>query len=171
MDFIDNRLAQYVQAFDGNTAKYDFKVGYYVPTEGDQTEMQNPKAEAPRPRHSEVMKMTLWDTIFTTAMKLFLSEHPNEPKKRRESGFSIRELSGWDGVNDVLQRAKETFEHPVGIRGHFGVAMRKTVINSQRITGALALVPEVDFTSGVLSVVRTLLAVRSLRVWKSCIPF
>lgn len=160
VDFIDNRMPAYHSSFTGMATRYDASKGSYLPAVETSTMAQDFQIQEPiRPEPSEVMKMMFWDTIFAPAMEALKREHPDEPKKRAETGYSIRDLPGWNAVQQNLKQAQESFEHPPGVRGYLGSAMRKGVDHSQKLTGAINLVPEMDTTSAVLSVVKGLLRV------------
>lgn len=161
VDFMDNQLREYHPAFSGNMTRYDLKRDAYFPTSDSDTRTTAGGCQAPsKPEQHQVASTTPWDSIFDPAMHMFVQEHPVEPARRAESGYSIRGMSGWDQIFDILKRAQETFEHPAGKRGYVGLSLRKVVDNSQKLSGAVALVPELEgMTSSVLWVVKALLKV------------
>lgn len=171
VDFIDNKLPQYHDIFAGATTQYDRSTGHSQPA-SMMTGLRNishgqgyavPKSgPPPRPQPSAVAHMSFWIDIFPSAMESFNAENPNEPKRRSDFPYSIRHSTAWTDVYSRLLAAQQAYENPQGIVGNLKKGMRKTVDNSQWLRGAVGLVPDMDITTTVTSILKVLLDVGSI---------
>jgi hypothetical protein len=93
-------------------------------------------------------------------MEAFTSQHPTEPKGRAGSGFSIRSLKSWDGVSGQLEKARELYEDTRGISGGIKKGIRKVTGKAHMLQGVVEMVPEIEYVSPVLAVLKVLLKVR-----------
>lgn len=157
VDFIDNRLHQYHEAFASPPTKCDVSSGQYVPAT---RKIVHPSLVSPqRPTMASIQSMKFWKDIFTPAIQLLVERYPIEPKGRLESGWSIRGSTSWDDVWGKLTQAQEGYECPEGMMRSVRKGFRKFVDSSQRLNGTVALVPDSEFTTPVVSVLKALLAV------------
>lgn len=171
VDFIDIRLPQYHDLFANNSTRYDRITGKYTvvrkmtdvgTTSGEDSVANSGVSTSSRPEPSAVGEMSFWETIFPAAMTMLNENHPNEPKGRSDSPFGIRKLTTWADVYSRLLAAQQIYNNPNGLMGSLKKGMRKTVDNSPWVHGAVGLVPDVDMTKAVTSVLKVLLDVSSM---------
>lgn len=180
VDFIDNRLQQYHPAFAPTGVIYSPEEKQYVanlPTTAVQDDVlvDNSLRASPRPAPSPVDKMQFWALIFPLAMESFQAQYPAEPKGRAVSDYSIRNATSWQQVEALLIRAREAYENTAGVGGNLKKGMRKIVDNAPKLGGAVALVPDMETTTPVVSVLKVLLTVSLCMILLSlttriCIP-
>lgn len=103
--------------------------------------------------------MDFWKDIFTPAMKSLNTRYPSEPKGRGESGYSIRGSVSWSDVWEKLTLAQEGYEGHEGMSGKVRRGFQRFVDGSQRLNGTIALVPDSEFTTPVVSVLKAFLNV------------
>lgn len=164
VDFIDNRLHQYHEVFVDPRTRCDVSRGEYVPTKSNTTKPSG--ADSQRPMMGPVDGMKFWKDIFTPAIQSLKTRYPSEPKGRLESGYSIRASASWNDVWEKLTQAQEGYDGPEGRMGSVRKGFRRFVDGSQKLSGAVALVPDTEFTTPVISVLKALLTVS----WNNSIP-
>lgn len=165
VDFIDNRIHQCNQAFSVPGVVYDPDRGMYLagsPMDGGD-ELSNAISPSPRPALPATAKMSFWAIVFPQAILCLQEQYPTEPKGRAESGYSIRDTSSWEQIQTRIQHAREAYENTTGLTGNFKKGMRKIVDNAPKLGGAVALIPDIDTISPVVSVLKALLKVRWIR--------
>ncbi|KAL8295924.1 hypothetical protein RB597_009043 [Gaeumannomyces tritici] len=121
------------------------------------TQPSSPCPPLPRPEVPVMDELTFWSQIFTGAMESLKTQHPVEPKDRFESGFSIRQLESWGEINAKINQAQYRFNDTTGVLGVIKKATRKVADNAFYAQGAVAFVPEFDYSSPVLALVKVLL--------------
>ncbi|KAI1075124.1 hypothetical protein F5B20DRAFT_560861 [Whalleya microplaca] len=172
IDFIDNRMYEYHEAFKNPPTRFDSSLRAYVPIAQKDLQMQTPTSqstkfdETPRPPPSSLDGMIFWASIFPAGMNDFKTQYPIEPKGRCESGRSIRSLANWNDVYDILEEARQVFESSKGLRGGLKKSLRKFAEYSQPIQQTMALVPNIEYASPVLGALEiiTNAAKRSIEV-------
>lgn len=170
VDYMDNYLSQHHAAFDwiNSQTKFDAQAGAYVPLVGvvghaapDSPHRSRAQlmARAPRPFVPAADKLKFWESIFPKAMESLKNQHPVEPKGRTESGYSIRSLTCWEDVSAKLQEARDRYEDSAGVAGGFKKMMRKGADKAKVAQAVINFVPEMDYVSPVLAVLKVVLNV------------
>lgn len=159
VDFIDNRLHSYHEAFVNPPTQCDVVRGQYVPTAG--STIKQGLANSQRPTMVSIQSMDFWKEIFVPAMQSLKTRYPTEPKGRVESGHSIRGSVSWSDVWEKLTQAQESYDGQEGMTGSVRRGFRRFVDGSQRLNGTVALVPDSEFTTPIVSVLKALLSVSS----------
>ncbi|KAK3357820.1 hypothetical protein B0T25DRAFT_567070 [Lasiosphaeria hispida] len=169
VDFIDNRLPSYHDAFQHPNARFDSALQQFVSNVTNTTASNDAgsgaaSAQAPTFPSRGALESgsnrdptAFWTAIFSEAMVEFVAKYP-EPKDRAKSGYSVRTQTTWDGINAQLQKAREVYDGTKqGFSGRCKRAFRKigdkAVDPAKQFAKAL---PEFDYTSPVLAAVQLL---------------
>ncbi|KAK4185102.1 hypothetical protein QBC35DRAFT_29935 [Podospora australis] len=162
VDFIDNCLPYYHDAFRNQPVRYDQAVQQYVPNTQPPRiplpalALPPPDGEQPAPTAIEAMRF--WSFIFADAMKTFNEQSGTEPADRHVFNCSIRTQKGWDGVYSQLQKARERYDGTKqGFWGRCKRGARKLVDQSASVKQAVRFVPDVEYVSPVLATVEVVL--------------
>ena len=166
VDFIDNRLPLHDDVFAHRDLEWSLASQEYVPIQvrhgkSIRQALTPPLPGSPGSSNSGTEDETFWAIIFDDAMSSFKTAHPNEPKGRAASGYSVRTQSTWGGINKQLRRARDAYEGPKDqFRGRFKRMFRQVGDSSiDSLQQGINAVPDIDYASPVLSVVRVLLDV------------
>jgi len=167
VDFIDNRLGKFHDAFKNPQSHFDASSGQYVPNpmpadaEGDAD--QGGDREDLRQAQPATMSMAFWKPLFPLSMARLEELQPKRPDDRRKSGhdYSIRGATTWPHVYGQLQRAREHYDGSK--KGFWGRNYKKSkrwiVDHSSPVRQVVKLVPNMDYVSPVLAAVEVILDV------------
>jgi hypothetical protein len=168
VDFIDNRLQDYHEAFKNRQAQYDAALRRYapappaasMPTSPPPTKPAGEQLPQPRKLLPAVAAMVFWTFIFADSVKKFAEDHPDEPKYRYEDGYSIRGKESWEDIYSELQRARESYDGTKkGFWGRVKRGFRRVADNSDPIKQLVKIIPENEYVSPVLAVLEVLVDV------------
>ncbi|KAF1955393.1 hypothetical protein CC80DRAFT_536340 [Byssothecium circinans] len=158
VDFIDNCLPSHHPTFQDPPAMYDVSRQRFTPkthiTTASAMELQF--TISPRPLASSLDSMAFWDEVFPPAMARLKAQHL-EPKKRAESGYSIRDRWKWDDVQALLDNAREAYTNETGISGCIKRVRRHVADNIQPAAQLATLVPNTELVSPVVNTIQFLL--------------
>ena len=160
IDFIDNRLPRHNDVFAHQDLEWSLTSQEYVPIETTPSGIvRHPGSPGSNSGNEDG---TFWAIIFSDAMSSFKAAHPDEPKGREASGCSIRTQSTWAGIHKQLGRSREVYEGPKDkVRGRLKRMFRQVGDSSiDSLQHGIDAIPDIDYVSPVLSVVRVLLDVR-----------
>ncbi|KAK4160628.1 hypothetical protein QBC43DRAFT_325297 [Cladorrhinum sp. PSN259] len=143
VDFIDNRMPEHHPAFSNPPTRYHNAIGRYIPK-------QRLVSAGKRPLPSPLETMEFWASIFPLAMSQFKAKCPLEPKGRLESGQSIRALTCWADVYNLLCESRERYENPQGRTGVFKRGFRKAVDSAQPARSAIKFIPDNNYLAPVV---------------------
>ncbi|KAK3985706.1 hypothetical protein QBC44DRAFT_403905 [Cladorrhinum sp. PSN332] len=138
VDFIDNRMPEYHEAFEDPPTRFDNAMDKYVPK-------QSLVSSGKRPLPTPSEKMAFWASVFPPAMAQFITKCPAEPKGRLESGQSIRILTSWTDVYALLCESRQGYDNPQGRTGVFKRGFRKVVDNAQPARSAIKFIPDNNY--------------------------
>jgi hypothetical protein len=173
VDFIENRLVEFHDAFNTQDSRYDSSLQRFVSVRdaGRVVTIENvqdgpPGADRqvlpPRKLPPAVEAMQFWTEILPEAMKRFEKDH-KEPDNVRKQGYSIRKAESWNEIHAQLERAKEKYDGPKeGFRGRLTRTYRKGAGLSQMGLQMARVLPEADIVSPVKAAVNVLLDVSTL---------
>ncbi|KAK5991956.1 hypothetical protein PT974_05351 [Cladobotryum mycophilum] len=121
---------------------------------------------APRPTWTDINALTFWNTLFPIALTKFLTTS-QEPCGRSKTAYSIRENGKtWDGVYDVLERARSKYEQ----QGKIGGLRRKAADSIAPIAEgakiASHVVPSNPYSTPILGAVSILLDRAETNDWR-----
>jgi hypothetical protein len=165
VDFIDNHAHEYDAAFANLQTRYDQRLGKYQPEAHYDKQVISHSLQYghyPRPQPAALNELEFWEQIFPLAMDSFKAAHPEEPKGRSESAYSIRRLDNWAAVYKILQDAQTANESPSGIRGSVKKGFRRVMKHTQPLEQILSVVPEIDYISPVTGTLGIIIKVRSI---------
>jgi hypothetical protein len=160
VDYIDNHAPRLHPAFAQRGSQYDPEVGRYIltspPMAGSDNALQHPitreasskppcMAIGPAPAQA----MGFWDEVFPEAMRR-LTKNTEEHKDREIDGYSIRSLTGWDHVYQVLERCHQEYVDDTSWTKKVKKGWR-TFSDNAAVPGqnALKLVPDIYFLTPV----------------------
>lgn len=174
VDFIDNHLSKYHEAFRSHSARYDPSLKRYVPISPIMTSNITPAASI---RHygsegndtnqsmivadpsavGEVMKF--WAALYNDSLSEFKARFP-EPKGRTQSPYNIRNAVDWNAIYLQLQLARETYDgNKKGFWGNVKRASRGVADHAASATRLAKFVPEGELTTPIRAAVEVLLDV------------
>lgn len=183
VDFIDNRLDKYHQAFATPPARYDPRTGEFIicepiqlipllsgsssatfgriPAGAEPVMLAEDDFIPPRPLAEPAGTLKFWDSLFFRAMEHFKEEHPIEPKALVDSRCRIRDKEDWTSLFDQLESTKQEYCNvDKGFKSGFKKVYRKFAQHmAQPLIGAVKFVPDVDCVTPVLGAVQILLEV------------
>lgn len=169
VDFIDNHLPQYHEAFKNPQARYDLASRQYVPMlpvvemqpRSPPTKLKEEQVPEPRKLQPATEAMRFWTFIFEDSMKKFASRYTDEPKHPTKDGYnySIRGKKNWEDTYAQLQKARESYDGKKGFWGRVKKGFRKAADHSDTAKQVIKLVPDNEYVSPVLAVVEVLLDV------------
>lgn len=159
VDFIENRLPSFHDAFKNSQSQFDPVSGRYIPTA-----MNGPDgADGLRQARPVKESMAFWDTIFPMAMNRLTELQPTEPKDRIKNGcdYGIRAARSWPSVYSQLQKAREHYDGKTkGFWGrHYKETLRWIVDHSASTKQVIKYVPNIEYVSPVLAAVEVILDV------------
>lgn len=167
IDFVENRLPSYHAAFNHPHANYDPALHKFVDDCPPGHGMQNtgiPKFDEtytppPRPPPDQIPAMKFWHSILPAAMKRL--KDIKEPTGRGQSGYSIREATKWEEINEKLDLARNVYE-PCD-KARLKRMMRKMADSSVvPLQQAAKLIPNTSIASPVGAAINLLLDVSNL---------
>ncbi|KAF8861121.1 hypothetical protein BDZ45DRAFT_740720 [Acephala macrosclerotiorum] len=164
VDFIDNRLQDYHEAFRNPQTRYDPLLRRYVPVLPAATMLSKShpimtaSEQLPQPRklHPAVEAMRFWTFIFDDSMKKFKELYKEEPKRRAQDGYSIRSKTNWEDIYSQLQKARESYDGMKGFWGRVKKGLRTVADHSDPLQQGLRLVPENQYVSPILAAMEVL---------------
>jgi cell division protein YceG involved in septum cleavage len=168
VDFIDNHLQEYHEAFKNPQVRYDPELRRYVATTPRQPSAKLTKEHVPQARKLQpaVEAMRFWTFIFEDAMKRFMLKYKDEPDHRiKEDDYNIRNKKNWQDIYAQLQKARESYDGQEGFWGRVKKGLRKAADNSDTAKQVIRLVPDNEYVSPVLAVVEVLVDVSSHRIF------
>jgi hypothetical protein len=176
VDFIDNRLPEYHEAFLNPPTRFDPVSGRYVPAlQADMRSCaphEHTPYQTPRPAPQALDAAHFWDWIFPRAIAAFKKEYPVEPKGRSESSRSIRSKVNWKDVYDQLQEARRMYDDSKGFIGNVKKGFRKAADNIQPtrqvVDNLNKLVPNSNYVSPVLGALMIILDVSCMHKTHMC---
>jgi hypothetical protein len=165
VDFIDDRLPDFHDAFKSSQSQYDHASSRYIPTR-----MQAPppatEAEAEADEAENALpvtaRMAFWAKIFTQCMDEFKADNPKKPNRQlKDVDYSIRDKTNWEDIYSQLQKAREFYDGDKrGFWGRYEKGKRWLVDHSgPLLQQGIKFVPKVDYTSPVLAAVQVFLDV------------
>lgn len=175
VDFIENRMSQYHEAFDTSGFRYSPNRNQFValapppggvmqpPGPSSLTVPYVPAAPEPRPTPGSINDMGFWGVVFPVAMRR-LNEEPL-PRAGYQPQWGIRHLSVWRDVQAKLDMAQREYDFHHGSKnvGKFRRKLRDVLDKvTVPIQQAVGLIPDVDLASPVIGVVNMLLDVSGL---------
>ena len=124
VDFIENHLSEYHEAFNSSMVQYDTVLGQFVAHVPANTIMSQlhtqtlivpiaPGPAQPRPEQGPIAHMEFWDRIFPQAMERLRGEEPTPmptPTSRYDLEWSIRQLPHWKDVQNKLDEARRAYD-------------------------------------------------------------
>ncbi|KAF5020732.1 hypothetical protein F66182_7234 [Fusarium sp. NRRL 66182] len=168
VDFIENRLPDYHEAFDPSLVRYDPGRSQFValyPSVQSQSLMIPDVAisHQARPTPGPAGDMRFWDQIFPDAMKR-LNEAP-AIQYRGYPQWDIRTLSKWDHVQAKLQKARQVYDFEENSPQRVGRIRRKMrdVMDTHQATvqQAIKVIPNGDMASPITGAITLMLDVRA----------
>lgn len=183
VDFIENRLPHYHQAFADTPVRFDPALGRFVPVLADAASPSEPAPLAPgdghkgghydtidglgqfpraRPLPPGTSAMGFWASIFEETVVRFRSRY-EEPKGQSQSRYNIRTAMDWEGVYSRLQAAREAYDGTKkDLRGRHKTAAHRDAAAARQ---SVRLIPDNDFTSPVRAAVEVVIEVSG---WAIC---
>jgi hypothetical protein len=159
VDFIDNGLPSFHDAFENPQSRFDTALGRYIPAPMKGSDALDGLRQAQPVKES----MAFWDAIFQMAMGRLKELQPAEPSDRVRSGnhYSIRAAGNWPSVYSQLQKAREHYDGKTkGFWGwHCKEALRWVVDHSDPVEQAIKYVLNIEYVSPVLAAVEVILDV------------
>ncbi|KAL8376086.1 hypothetical protein RB595_007279 [Gaeumannomyces hyphopodioides] len=166
VDFIDNRLSSYHDAFRQSQSHFDPRLGRYMPDppagrDGTPEEAEGLEVDTLRQAQSSISSMSFWTPVFPLSMSRLKELHPDRPDDRVKSAvdYGLREARSWDHVYAQLQAARERYDGST--RGAWGRkcknGLRWIVDHSAPGKQAIKLVPSTEYVSPVLAAVEVIL--------------
>ncbi|KAJ3466703.1 hypothetical protein MRS44_004267 [Fusarium solani] len=158
VDFIENRLPEYHEAFDVRRVRYDASQGQFValipaPSQSLMVPDASPPTQ-PRPAPAPVADMKFWDEIFPDAMELLNNETPTQSKYSEEWG--IRHLTKWQEVEAKLEKARQVYGFETGSQ-NVGKVRRKvrSLMDDHHVIAqqATKLVPNSEIATPIVGVI------------------
>ena len=172
VDFIDNRLLEYHEAFLNPPTRFDQVSGHYVPALQAERSGEQTPYQTPRPAPPVLDAANFWDRIFPTAITTFKNRYPVEPKGRSESSRSIRSKVNWKDVYDQLQEARRMYDDSKGLIGNVKKGFRKAADNIQPtrqvVNNLNKLFPNSNYVSPVLGALMIILDVSCMHKTHTC---
>ncbi|KAI0139370.1 hypothetical protein F4776DRAFT_662329 [Hypoxylon sp. NC0597] len=95
-----------------------------------------------------ILSMRFWDSVFPEAMNRFL-EAFEEPKNRRDIGYSIRGLRNWDEVYHQLESCYIAYMDDTGLRKKVQKGWREFADRIGPLQQAWKLVPDIDYMTPI----------------------
>ena len=165
VDFIENRLPEYHEAFHTSNVQYDASKRQFVAlvTVPPQSLIIPDASPLPQPRQEpdSVADMKFWDEIFPSAMERLNSESTVQSKYDAEWG--IRHLSKWQDVQAKLEKARQVYDFEIGSQtvGKVRRKMRSFMDSHHAIAQqAVKMVPNSDITTPIVGVINIIVDVR-----------
>ncbi|KAK4103950.1 hypothetical protein N658DRAFT_419668 [Parathielavia hyrcaniae] len=163
VDFNNNRLPSFHDAFKDAQSRFDRTSGRYTPGTPGAVPMNefDKKGAGLRQAQPVLESMALWDRIFPMAMERLAELQPTEPRDRVKAGcdYSIRGTKNWPGVYARLQKAREHYDG--NTKGRWGRLYKKTlrwvVDHSAPARQVVKLVPNIENVTPVLAAVEVIL--------------
>jgi hypothetical protein len=164
VDFIENRLPEYHEAFDVRRVRYDASQGQFValipaPSQSLMVPDASPPTQ-PRPAPAPVADMKFWDEIFPDAMELLNNETPTQSKYSEEWG--IRHLTKWQEVEAKLEKARQVYGFETGSQ-NVGKVRRKvrSLMDDHHVIAqqATKLVPNSEIATPIVGVINLMVDV------------
>lgn len=165
VDFIDNHLHEYHEAFRSDLVRYDPDLGHYVAMTPRSPQTQPAIEEAsrasePRKLQPAIEAMKFWSFIFDDSMNRFILKNAIEPEHRKkEYDYRIRDRKNWQEIYAQLQKAREAYDGKTGFWGRVKKGLRKVADKSDTTQQIVKFVPENEYVSPVLAVVEVLVDV------------
>ena len=166
VDFIDNDLPTYHEAFRNIPAQYDYSKEQYVPilslsampAAAAGSEAAESTLPPPRPMVPAKVPMAFWARIFEPAKNMLIARP--EPKKVSGSTCSIRRETNWEGIYKQLQEAREIYDGTkIGFWGACKRGFRRITDQTDVARQVTKLVPDIEVVSPVLAALEVLLDV------------
>lgn len=168
VDFIENRMPQYHEAFDTRGFRYSPDQNQFVALATSTamsrsanllsaSQISSPPA---RPSPSSINDMSFWSEVLPQAMKR-LNEEPL-PKGGYHSEWGIRHSSTWHDIQAKLDIARREYEfrHSPELIGKLRRKLREgsdqVIVPLQQ---GVQLIPNMDMTSPVIGVMKLVLGV------------
>lgn len=166
VDFIENRLPEYHEAFIPSKIRYDAGKRQFVGlVPGQSQNLIIPNASPPsqpRPVPGAVVDMKFWDELFPNAMEYLNSESTVQSKHDGEWG--IRNLSKWQDVQAKLEKARQVYDFENSSQ-NVGKVRRKvrSLMDSHHaiVQQAVKVVPNSDIATPIVGVINIIVDVRT----------
>ncbi|KAL6918441.1 hypothetical protein FSST1_009936 [Fusarium sambucinum] len=158
VDFIENRLPEYHQAFDSSKVRYNESQGQFVaiiPTSSQSLVVPSAFTHTgARPAPTCVADMQFWEDVFAVAMKRL--NNGSKVNCKRDSKWDIRHLCKWDEIQTRLQEAKDDYDFKNSSKS-FGKVRRtvRKVLDSQHVIPQQIgkVVPNSDIAGPIVGVI------------------
>ena len=172
VDFIDNCVQTFHDAFKNPQSRFDAVLGRYIPLRMNDSEAPSELRQGQPVKSS----MAFWEPLYPKAMTRLKELHPAEPKDRIKSGhdYGIRTAGSWPTVYNQLQKAREVYDGKAkGLWGRrYKKALRWIADHAAPASGYIKYVPNIDYVSPVLAAVGVVLDVSNdckMRGSKECL--
>jgi hypothetical protein len=167
VDFVEHHLPSYHSTFQhiSSYVHYDKRSHRYVPKREPVGSMA---AQLPSPPQIEagllpVIHVDASAAGFSNIMDILKVKVPTEPKGVSAKGYSIRSMTNWEGVQDVLKRAATEYASKSGAKGKARVVgnfIGEKADPAKRLT---AVIPDLGYTKPIVGTLSFLLDVRYIR--------
>lgn len=162
--FIENHLPLYHSTFQriSSYVHYDEQKRQYILKREPVQSMAAQRSPNPQIEAEPLPLITVDDSAagFSKVMDVLMVKVPTEPKGGSVKGYSIRYMTSWEGVLEVMDRAAAEHASKTGAKGTariLGNFIGNKADPAKRITAAI---PDVGYTKPIVGTLNFLLDVR-----------